>query len=339
MKYIIILPFFLLSFILSSCSEQELAEIEYKSQKSAFTNERVMQKSSAHDAVVSKKLDRSSVVKNSSSSNLIKKKEIKEFESEGSMKNYNEVHVFEKKKINHDDYPEGDVLVGKNLDNQDKTLEKKRVEDEKPLPQEKDRFIIIRSGDDIKSIADEYNISVNVIARENGLKPPYNLEVGQILKLPESKSVSEVTEITEVAKVSKKASAVQLHSQTVDFINPVEGDIICSFGEETEAGRKNEGVNFVANAGSNVHSVASGTVIYASNQLEDYGNLVIVKHDNSLVTTYAHLQQISVQKGQKVTVGDIVGKVGATGNVSSPQLHFAVRKGKDVVDPALYLPK
>ena len=240
------------------------------------------------------------------------------------------------KKINHDDYPEGDVLVGKNLDNQDKVLEKKSVEDEKPLPQEKDRFIIIRSGDDIKSIADEYNISVNVIARENALKPPYNLEVGQILKLPESKSVSEATE---VVKISKRASAVQLHSKTVDFINPVEGDIICSFGEETEAGRKNEGVNFAASIGSNVHSVASGTVIYASNQLEDYGNLVIIKHDNSLVTTYAHLQQISVEKGRKVTVGDIVGKVGATGNVSSPQLHFAVRKGKDVVDPALYLPK
>ena len=329
-----------LSFILFSCSEQEMAEIEYKSGKySSGGREKISKRPYVDSAeVVSRKLERSASVKNSSNSSSIKKKEIEDFKDHGAMKNYQEVHVFEKKKIDHDNYPENDTLFGKNIKEDDiinQDVLQPKIDAK--THHAKDRFIIVRSGDDIKTIADEYNISIDVIAKENELKTPYHLEVGQILKLPASQSLGEKT--FESPKAMKITKAVELHSKSSDFIKPVEGEVICSFGEETEAGSKNEGVNFSAKAGETVHAVASGIVIYASNQLEDYGNLVIIKHDNAIVTTYAHLQQISVQKGSKVTVGDIIGKVGSTGNVSSPQLHFAVRKGKDVVDPISYLPK
>jgi LysM repeat protein len=328
--------FIILLFLLSSCSEQEMAEVEYKSGKSLWGNEKVVKKGDS-DTVVSKKLNRSSVIKDSKNSDIIKKKEERDFESSGVISNYKEVRRFEKKKIDHDNYPEGDSLVSKSTDNINIDQQVKKEE-----PKHNDRFIIVRSGDDIKTIADEYNMSIAVIAKANDLQKPYQLEVGQILKIPESKDIdtTEIQAVSVVPKIKKnthKGSAVELHHSDSDFIKPVEGEIISSFGEETESGSKNEGVNFASNAGANVHVVASGTVIYASNQLEDYGNLVLVKHENSLVTTYAHLQQILVQKGQKVTVGDIVGKVGSSGNVSSPQLHFAVRKGKEAVDPMFYL--
>ena len=339
MKNYIFIALFL---FLSSCSEQEMAEIEYKSGKSFWENGKAAKKSDM-DIVVSKNLDRSSIIKDSHNSDLIKKKELRAFEDSGSMSNYKEVHIFEKKKIDHDNYPEGDSLVGKNIEDVNTIQPSKQVKKEEPQHNDKYRFIIVRSGDDIKTIADEYNVPVAIIAKVNDLKTPYHLEVGQILKIRESKDVEaeEVQKVISSPKAEKttntKGSAVELHHSSSDFIKPVEGEIISSFGEETESGSKNDGVNFAASSGANVHVVASGTVIYASNQLEDYGNLVIVKHENSLVTTYAHLQQISVQKGQKVMAGDIVGKVGSSGNVSSPQLHFAVRKGKEVVDPMSYL--
>ena len=84
-------------------------------------------------------------------------------------------------------------------------------------------------------------------------------------------------------------------------------------------------------------SAESGTVAYAGSEVKGYGNLVLIRHDNGYVSAYAHNGEVKVKRGEKVSRGQVVAKSGQTGNVTSPQLHFEIRKGSTPVDPVTYL--
>lgn len=118
------------------------------------------------------------------------------------------------------------------------------------------------------------------------------------------------------------------------FIWPVQGEIISAFGPKS-GGLHNDGVNIAAPAGSDVYASMDGTVIYVGDELKSYGNLVIIRHANGWMTAYAHNDHVNVKKGDMVHQGDVIATVGRTGNVSVPQVHFAIRQGKKPLDPAL----
>jgi murein DD-endopeptidase MepM/ murein hydrolase activator NlpD len=86
-----------------------------------------------------------------------------------------------------------------------------------------------------------------------------------------------------------------------------------------------------------VKASEDGVVAYAGNELKGYGNLVLVRHPNGFVTAYAHASEVMVKRGDQVKRGQIIAKAGQTGNASSPQLHFEIRKGSTPVDPNQYL--
>jgi murein DD-endopeptidase MepM/ murein hydrolase activator NlpD len=109
---------------------------------------------------------------------------------------------------------------------------------------------------------------------------------------------------------------------------PVTGKVVTSFASSNDTG-----INISAPAGTPVKAVENGTVIYVGSGVEGYGNLVLIRHANGYVSAYANLKDASVAKGKVVGRGDIIGSVGATGSVSSPQLHFELRKGATPVDP------
>lgn len=116
------------------------------------------------------------------------------------------------------------------------------------------------------------------------------------------------------------------------FLWPVRGPILSGFGEKP-GGLRNDGINIGAPKGTAVMAAENGIVAYAGNQLKSFGNLVLIRHDCGWVTVYAHLDAIAVEQGQRVTRGQGIGTVGQTGNVRSAQLHFAVRKGEQVLNP------
>jgi murein DD-endopeptidase MepM/ murein hydrolase activator NlpD len=120
------------------------------------------------------------------------------------------------------------------------------------------------------------------------------------------------------------------------FSWPVQGKVILKYGA-TSDGLRNDGINIAAPAGAPVMAAADGTVAYAGNQLRGFGNLVLIRHANGLITAYAHNQSLLVQKGDKVKRGATIARVGSTGNVAKPQLHFEIRKGEEPVDPMKYL--
>jgi murein DD-endopeptidase MepM/ murein hydrolase activator NlpD len=120
------------------------------------------------------------------------------------------------------------------------------------------------------------------------------------------------------------------------FVWPVRGKVIQTFGSSTD-GLKNDGINIAAPAGSPVVAAADGVVAYAGNELRGFGNMILIRHDGGYVTAYAHNDSLLVKKGDKVKRGQTIARVGATGAVFGPQLHFEIRKGTEPVDPMTYL--
>jgi murein DD-endopeptidase MepM/ murein hydrolase activator NlpD len=121
-----------------------------------------------------------------------------------------------------------------------------------------------------------------------------------------------------------------------DFMWPVSGRVVSGFGRTAE-GLRNDGVNIAVPHGTPVRAAADGTVTYVGNELKGYGNLLLIKHDNGFVTAYAHADRISVERGERVRRGDVVGYSGSTGDVTQPQLHFEIRQGTRPVNPTAYL--
>jgi murein DD-endopeptidase MepM/ murein hydrolase activator NlpD len=117
---------------------------------------------------------------------------------------------------------------------------------------------------------------------------------------------------------------------------PVRGKIISGFGPKAN-GLKNEGINIAVPEGTSIRAAADGVVAYAGNELKGYGNLVLIRHDSGYVTAYAHAKELFVKRGDTVKRGDVIAKAGQTGSVSSPQLHFEVRKGAVALDPMKFL--
>ncbi len=120
------------------------------------------------------------------------------------------------------------------------------------------------------------------------------------------------------------------------FVWPVDGRIISEFGPK-DGGRVNDGVNIAAPAGTPVYAANSGVVAYAGNELRGFGNILLIKHTGGWVTAYAHNQELLVRRGERVKRGQLIARVGSSGGVDQPQLHFELRKGKKAVDPLDYL--
>lgn len=126
-------------------------------------------------------------------------------------------------------------------------------------------------------------------------------------------------------------------AETAGFMWPVANHkVISNFGPKG-GGKVNDGINIASSEGEPVWAAADGEVVYVGNELAGYGNMVLIKHAGSKTTTYAHLGRASVDKYDRVKQGDIIGYVGTTGNVKDPQLHFAIRDGKEPVDPQKFL--
>ena len=127
-------------------------------------------------------------------------------------------------------------------------------------------------------------------------------------------------------------AAAEPESDKPEFRWPARGRIIQGF----KAGA-NDGINIAVPEGTAVKAAEAGVVAYAGSELKGYGNLVLIRHPNGFVSAYANNGEISVKRGETVKRGQAIAKSGQTGNVSSPQLHFELRKGSTPVDPTDFL--
>lgn len=120
------------------------------------------------------------------------------------------------------------------------------------------------------------------------------------------------------------------------FLWPVNGKVISEFGG-AEDGLHNDGINIAAPRGTPVRAAENGVVVYAGNELRGFGNLLLVRHADGFVSAYAHNESMLVERGATVERGQTIARVGSSGSVTSPQLHFELRRGTEAVDPREYL--
>ena len=141
------------------------------------------------------------------------------------------------------------------------------------------------------------------------------------------------------AETTAKVAELEPAAGKTAFMWPVSGKkIISGFGPKS-GGAVNEGINIAMAEGEPIWASADGEVAYVGNEAKGYGTMVVLKHAGNKTTAYAHMSRAIVDKYDRVKQGDIIGYVGATGDVTTPQLHFAIREGKDAIDPLKYLPR
>jgi murein DD-endopeptidase MepM/ murein hydrolase activator NlpD len=144
------------------------------------------------------------------------------------------------------------------------------------------------------------------------------------------------TQSPEPAPAAAPVSTAETTGAVPSFRWPVRGRVIAGFGTKVN-GASNDGINVAVPEGTSVKASEDGVVAYSGNELKGYGNLVLVRHSNGFVTAYAHASEVMVKRGDQVKRGQIIAKAGQSGNASSPQLHFEIRKGSTPVDPTQYL--
>lgn len=128
------------------------------------------------------------------------------------------------------------------------------------------------------------------------------------------------------------AAADETPARAGRFLWPLRGNVVSTFGQKP-GGLQNDGINIAAPQGTPVRATENGVVVYAGNELKGFGNLLLLRHADGWMSAYAHLDEISVSRGASVGRGQVIGKVGQTGSVATPQLHFELRRGGRAVDP------
>ena len=165
-------------------------------------------------------------------------------------------------------------------------------------------------------------------AQPQTVKPEKVVSLPAVQNAPVAKEEPRTTET--VVKAAEPSGAMP------SFLWPVRGRVIAGFGSKPD-GTQNDGINLAVPEGTPIKAADDGVVAYAGNELKGYGNLVLISHTNGFVSAYAHASELMVKRGDTVKRGQVIAHAGQTGNVTSPQLHFEIRKGSTPVDPTQYL--
>ena len=214
-------------------------------------------------------------------------------------------------------------------------------------------FHKVKKGETLYSISRQYKTDVYSISKLNNLKNINSINEGQALKIYGDLKIetknnyrSNDNKANIKKNDSKKKSLKPIKKTTTNFKQtpnknfkfmwPVKGKLISKYGKSSD-GFFNDGININSKLNQKVGASNDGVIIYSGNEIPGYGNLVLIKHSQNWITAYAHLGTVSIEKGDKVKKGQVIGLVGKTGNVRKPQLHFEIRKGKEAVNPLNYL--
>lgn len=179
----------------------------------------------------------------------------------------------------------------------------------------------VKSGENLSFIAAHYGVAVSAIVQINQLADVNRLKVGQVLEIPPA----------EKATLASRSAI-----SAAGMIWPVIGQISSYFGPRW--GTQHTGLDIAAPTGTDIKAVRAGRVELAG-WWGGYGNCVIIDHGDGLKTLYAHASRLLVKRGDRVIQGQVIAKVGSTGNSTGPHVHFEVRVNDKFMDPLKYMPK
>ena len=231
---------------------------------------------------------------------------------------------------------------------------------------------MVKPGQTLYRIARAYGISPADLMETNGITDPRSLEVGQELFVPGATAALDVDAVAaagfktaarpagdraspgpasppslparlerrpapppEPDEPSPPQDAVAGSARHAALAWPLRGVLYGRFG--VRGGARHDGIDIAAPEGTPISAAADGIAIYVGEQ-SGYGQVVILRHEDGLVTVYAHASAVLVREGARVVRGQPVARVGQTGRTTGPHLHFEVREGTRPKNPLLYLP-
>ncbi len=208
-----------------------------------------------------------------------------------------------------------------------------------PAPTKRSQGIhhIVKPGENLFRIGKTYDVAVDELARLNRIRDPSQIRVGQRLLIPGATRQLPV-EIIAPTETNSIARDTPVPAEPIDelLLWPINGSINSGFG--ARGAGFHDGIDIGAPEGTPIRAAEKGEVIY-SDQIRGYGNIVIVRHTAGIVSVYAHNQVNLVHEGQSVDRGEVIARVGSTGRVTGPHLHFEIRKNNAAQDPMRYLPQ
>ena len=208
------------------------------------------------------------------------------------------------------------------------------LEKPSPTPERKGVYHVLERHQTLYRICKTYEVDLKEVSSFNGISDPNRIQTGQRIFIPGAKKVLKV-EIYIEDVVAEPEEKVKIVYKKFDFIWPVEGKVSDVFEEAED--RRHQGIDISSPLGTSIRASHAGMVIYSSNTIKGYGNLIILRHSEEYVTVYAHNQVNLVEEGTWVERGQFIGKVGQTGRASGPHLHFEIRKNNKALDPMLFL--
>ncbi len=184
----------------------------------------------------------------------------------------------------------------------------------------------VMPGDTLYSIAWRYGLDYRYVASRNQIAPPYHIEADQIIYLS-GQSKPTVTSPQATAVVVKSEQPMRAVAY---WRWPARGSVIGAFSS------LNKGINIGGRSGDPIYATAAGRVVYSGSGLRGYGKLIIIKHNSTFLTAYAHNSIVLVKEGEWVKPGQKIAEMGKTG-AQRVMLHFEIRRNGKPVDPLRYL--
>ncbi len=209
---------------------------------------------------------------------------------------------------------------------------------------------VVSEGESLYSIAWLYNRDFRELASSNGIPEPFIIYPNQTINL-DGKSQSKKRSVSATRKSSsssvprqkttiKKQSIVKKTNSEPRYKSsgwfwPASGKIIRRYSLSVPV---NKGIDIRGDLGEPVRAAGNGEVVYAGSDLTGYGRLIILKHNSSYLSAYAHNKELHVSEGDSVKAGQKIAEIGSTGT-TEPKLHFEIRRNGKPVDPMGYLPR
>ena len=220
-------------------------------------------------------------------------------------------------------------------------------------------YYTVKQGDTLIRIGLDQGQNWRDIVKWNNLDNPNNIEVGQVLRVqapnapalpsksneqaasgvvvkpvssPALQTPSNADAVTGPSPMTKPPAAETASADEISFSWPATGNLNAYFDEI-----KNKGLDIAGKAGDPVLAAADGKVVYAGSGLRGYGNLIIIKHNNTYLSAYAHNQTLLVKEDQSIKRGQKIAEMGST-DTDQVKLHFEVRRQGKPIDPLKMLP-
>nr|WP_256679233.1 peptidoglycan DD-metalloendopeptidase family protein [Pseudomonas sp. AOB-7] len=225
---------------------------------------------------------------------------------------------------------------------------------------------VVQRGDTLYSIAFRFGWDWKALAAHNGLRDPYLIRVGQVIRFDNRTTPAQPVAATvpratapvvsqpapsrpplATAPVSQASKPVPVKTAPATtpvtpvtrsasgWAWPTQGTVIGRFSSN---GSLNKGIDIAGELGQPVLAASDGSVVYAGSGLRGYGELIIIKHSDTYVSAYGHNRRLLVREGQQVKAGQNIAEMGSTG-ADRVKLHFEIRRQGKPVDPLQYLPR